>query len=90
MRVPITRLIKRNSSTEYKHACHSRIQISLNTFRVIIESLGGVDIEGLSEVIQNAKPAHLTAEYGIRYMGSSDSSIRAAVVTGNHYTISSN
>ena len=48
--------------------CIIQNRISANTFRVIIENSGnGLDLEALNKAIDVAKPAHLTAEYGVQY-----------------------
>ena len=88
MRVPITPAkLKEIAQQSTNMPAKVESQISPSTFRVIIESLGGLNIETLNTVIQNAKPAHLTAEYGIEYKERSISNIGTAIVTGQHYTI---
>ncbi|WHH58319.1 putative phage tail protein [Petroclostridium sp. X23] len=68
-RIPITPAkIRQIAEGDTGKTARVENRISPYTFRVTIESNGsGVDLVKLNEAMNYAKPAHLTAEYGIAY-----------------------
>jgi hypothetical protein len=70
-RTPVTpSLIKQIAQSNTGKPATVENRIGPYTFRIIMESDGtGVDLQRLNKAIDEAKPAHLTAEYGILYKG---------------------
>ena len=70
-RTPVTpNLIKQIAQSNTGKPATVENRIGPYTFRIIIKSDGtGVDLQRLDKAIDEAKPAHLTAEYGILYKG---------------------
>lgn len=71
IRTPVTpSLVKQIAQNSTGKPAIVENRIGPYTFRIIIESDGtGVDLQRLNKAIDEAKPAHLTAEYGILYKG---------------------
>lgn len=68
-RTPVTpNLIKQIAQSNTGKPATVENRIGPYTFRIIVESDGtSVDLQRLNKAINEAKPAHLTAEYGIFY-----------------------
>jgi hypothetical protein len=91
-RIPITPAkIRQIAERDTGKTARVENRISPYTFRVTIESDGsGVDLAKLNEAMNYAKPAHLTAEYGIAYSVQIEINCEAPVIGQGTLSFASN